>query len=139
MQKISHILLTTSLIIFNINWPVFAEIGECKYYCEKPIELSTGKQVSIEIINLTANLVEVEKVTDTAQLIMSPGEMRHFVSSFKNMNTNPFIFADVSQLPLKIKVIQLNETTLRIELYPSYKSSGDRSVYIKNNGRVTVY
>ncbi len=139
LKYLSIITVITTLILSQIN-PILAKPANCKYYCEKPIEFAPGKSFNVEIINLSSNLIEMEKVANTDIMVINPGQIISLRKITNTINNSSFVFWDVNNIPLQIKIIQLDSQTLRIELHHSErKNISDRSVYIQDNGRVLVF
>ena len=139
MLKYLSIITIVTLILNPIN-PLLAKPANCKYYCEKPIEFTPGKKFNVQIINLSSNLIEMEKVANTDVMVINPGQIVSFKQMVDTVNNSSFVFADINNIPLQIKIIQLDSQTLRIELHHSErKNISDRSVYIQDNGQVKVF
>lgn len=115
-------------------------VGTCASNCGPgPIEFVPGQQVRIEVRNQTASLILLERVQGTDPIPLRPGQT---VSYFGWGGTKPnvsIVFWDATSLPLIARLSQPKATTLRINLVPGGRPPGDRSVYINNNGRVSLF
>jgi hypothetical protein len=104
----------------------------------KPIQFVPGQRITVEVVNLTESIVQLQKLYGTDPLPISPGQLLSFV---RGGNTEPnfsVVFWDATGLPIKVNILQPSARTLRIEVLPGGRPPGDRSVYFKDDGRVTV-
>jgi hypothetical protein len=104
----------------------------------KPIQFIPGQRITIEVVNLTESIVELQKLYGTDPLPISPGQMLSFVRGGSTESNFSVVFWDATGLPLQVNILQPSTRTLRIEVRPGGRPPGDRSVYLKDDGRVTV-
>ena len=64
--------------------------------------------------------------------------MRAFVRGGRTDPNFSVVFWDAIGLPLKVNILKPDARTLRIEVRPGGSPPGDRSVYLKDDGRVTI-
>lgn len=142
MSKLLYAALVSSAIALSPTVIInSASAGTCAgASCRpQPIQFNVGQRINIEVINLTSNLVQMEKVKDTDAFVLSPGQQ---VSLIKGGSTEPnlsLVFWDVNGLRLKVNVAQPEARTLRIEIRSGGQIPGDRSVYLRDDGRVAVF
>lgn len=103
------------------------------------LEFTPGQRITIQVINQTASLVELQKVYGTDALPLRPGQQVEFDLGGGTEPNVSVLFWDVTALPLQSRLSKLNDRTLRIELRPGYTAPGDRAVYIRDDGRVIAY
>jgi hypothetical protein len=105
----------------------------------QPIQFQPGDWISVEIVNLTKSLVEVQQVSASSALVVTPGETIFFRGSGNTSPNLSLIFADINGLSLKLDLFQPERQKLRIEIRPGNRPPGDRSVYLNNDGRLRVF
>jgi hypothetical protein len=104
----------------------------------QPIKFIPGQRITVEVVNLTQSLVQIQQLYGTDSLAVIPGQVQSFV---RGGNTNPnfsVTFWDIQGLPLKVNILKTDSRTLRIEIRPGARIPGDRAVYLKDDGRVDV-
>jgi len=138
-KLLSATLITTSLILgFTQNLsPTIA--GTCASKCgAKPIEFTPGKPIRVEVVNRTPNLIYIEKPLSTNPIPLQPGQQ---VQLEQGNGTEPnvsVVFWNESGLSLKANLSKPNFATLKVELRPEWRIGGDRGVYLRDDGRVTL-
>ena len=103
------------------------------------LEFAPGQRITIQVINQTASLVELQKVYGTDALPLRPGQQVEFDLGGGTEPNVSVLFWDVTALPLQSRLSKLNDRTLRIEIRPGGRPPGDRAVYIRDDGRVIAY
>ncbi|GAB1543979.1 hypothetical protein NUACC21_66550 [Scytonema sp. NUACC21] len=133
-------LLATTLFLGAANQSNLTLAGTCASKCGlQPIEFTPGQHVRIEVLNATPRLIKVEKPYGVGQLILRPGQRIQLEQGDGTEPNVSVVFWDNTGLPLKAIVSKPNFGTLRVELRPSWQSPGDRTVYIRDDGRVNVF
>jgi hypothetical protein len=97
-----------------------------------------GERITVEVVNFTESVVEVQQPSGTDPLAVNPGQMLSFV---RGGGTNPnfsIVMWDVLGLPLKFNLQKPEATVLRIEVRPGGRPPGDRAVYLQDDGRILV-
>lgn len=139
-KLLSATLLTAAVFLSQSDRLLSAEVGSCSTFCgPKPVEFIPGQRITVEVVNLTSNLVSIDKVQGTDTIPVSPGEVRSFVRGGSTEPNFSLVFLDINGLLLQVKVVKPERRTLRIELRPGGRIPGDRSVYLKDDGRVAVF
>lgn len=114
--------------------------GTCASKCPPPpLGFVPGQLVNVEVVNRTASIVLLEKVQGTDAFPLRPGQevrFQRWTGTEPNMSV---VFWDATALPLLTRVSKPNDDTLRIELRPGGRPPGDRTIYILNDGRVTIF
>jgi hypothetical protein len=90
-------------------------------------------------VNRTSSLVQVEKIFGTDAIPLRPGQEIQFERGGSTDPNVSIVFWDATALPLKAHLSKRGAQTLRIELRLGGRPPGDRSLYIRDNGRVLVY
>lgn len=120
--------------------PPAALAQTCASSCgARPIQFTPGQPVQLEMVNRTNSLVQVEQVVNTDPVPLLPGQELQLDSRFGTAPNTSVIFWDATALPVRAVLSQPSSQTLRIEIHPGGRPPGDRSVYIQNDGRVTIY
>lgn len=111
----------------------------CASNCpSRPLQFVPGQPVQLEMVNRTPRTIEVEQINRTNPIALRPGQMLQLDRNFGTEPNTSVAFWDTTTLSVRAVVSQPQPQTLRIEIYPG-QSPGDRSVYIQNDGRVTVF
>ncbi|NES24119.1 MAG: hypothetical protein F6K41_35715, partial [Symploca sp. SIO3E6] len=95
-------------------------------------------RITIEVVNLTQGLIQLQQMPVTDSLTISPGQVR---TLFRGSTIDPnfsLIFWDTMGLSLKADIIKLGAKNLRIELRPGGRPPGNRAVYLNDDGRVSI-
>lgn len=104
-----------------------------------PIKFIPGQTISVEVVNLTRSVVEMQQVNATEPIVLSPGQellLRGRGGTEPNFSG---VFWEVNGVPLRLQLRQPNPRLLRIEMrYGSYPP-GDSAVYIQDDGYVNVF
>jgi hypothetical protein len=103
------------------------------------VEFTPGQRITIQVVNQTSSLVQVEKIFGTDAIPLRPGQEIQFERGGSTDPNVSIVFWDVTSLPLQARLSKRGTQTLRIELRPGGRPPGDRSLYIRDNGRVLVY
>lgn len=103
------------------------------------LQFVPGQQINVQVINRTASLVEIQKVENTDPVPLRPGQELNFVRGGGTKPNISVIFWDATALPLRSRISKPSPNTLRIELNLAPSGPGDRSVYIRDDGRVAVF
>jgi hypothetical protein len=134
------LLTTVTATMFLMPAPTI-QAGTCvaeSSCAPQPIQFKPGDWVSVEVVNLTAGVVQIQQMYTTDPLAVSPGEVFHFVHSANTEPNFSLVFWDSLGLPIKLSLRQPETKKLRIELRPG-GSLGDRTLYLRNDGRVEVF
>lgn len=113
----------------------------CKNNCPPPVlQFVPGQQIKVQVINRAANPVQIEKVFGTNPASLNPGQQVEFMRGGSSDPNLSVVFWDVTSLAIRSQVSKPKPDTLRIELQSEWRyPPGDRSVYIRNDGRVEVF
>ena len=141
MSKLLPVALLATAVLFSATENSQTAIaGTCASKCgPKPIQFTPGQLINVEVTNLTSSIVLLEKVQGTDAIPLYPGKTLYLE---RGGGTNPnfsAVFWDQTALPLRAIITQPQSKTLRIELRPGSRPPGDRSVYVRNDGRVAIF
>ncbi|MCL1475157.1 hypothetical protein [Argonema antarcticum] len=141
MSKLLPATLVAISLLLNCTQSLHPAIaGTCASKCPPPpLGFVPGQLVNVEVVNRTASIVLLEKVQGTDAFPLRPGQevrFQRWTGTEPNMSV---VFWDATALPLLTRVSKPNDDTLRIELRPGGRPPGDRTIYILNDGRVTVF
>jgi hypothetical protein len=136
------VLVTTTLLTGIAEHYLIAEAGTCVAATScgrQPIKFIPGQRITVEIANLTESVVQLQKIEGTDPVAISPGQVLSFVRGGKTEPNFSVVFWDAIGLPLKVNILKPEARTLRIEVRPGGRPPGDRSVYLKDDGRISVF
>ena len=138
-KLLSATLITIALLLgFNQNTtPAIA--GTCASRCGvKPLQFTPGGYIRVEVSNKTPNLVYVEKAQGTKPIALRPGQKIRLEQGDGAQPNISVVFWNENGLSLKANLSQPNFATLQVRLRPEWSITGDRGVYVRDDGRVTV-
>ncbi|NET59788.1 MAG: hypothetical protein F6K47_27655 [Symploca sp. SIO2E6] len=134
-------LLTSTLLCILTEGTDLAIAGTCvagSSCAPPPIQFIPGQRITIEVVNLTRGVIQLQQMPVTDALTISPGQVR---TLFRGSTLDPnfsVIFWDTMGLALKADIIKLGAKNLRIELRPGGRPPGNRAVYLNDDGRVKL-
>ncbi len=135
------ILVTTSLLIgFTERYPL-ATAGTCVAATScgrQPIKFIPGQRITVEVVNLTGRVVQLQKISGTDPVAITPGQILSFSRGGRTEPNFSVVFWDALGQPLKVDILKPGARTLRIEVRLGGRPPGDRSVYLKDDGHVLV-
>ncbi|KAF3886474.1 MULTISPECIES: hypothetical protein [Nostocales] len=133
-------LLGIALFLGGTHHNTVTLAGTCASNCGRsPIEFTPGQHVRVEVINATPRILKVEKPYGLGQIPLRSGQQIRIEQGDGTEPNISVVFWDDTGRPLKAIVSKPNFATLRVELRPSWQSPGDRSVYIRDDGRVNIF
>ncbi|NJL91082.1 MAG: hypothetical protein HC916_15810 [Coleofasciculaceae cyanobacterium SM2_1_6] len=107
--------------------------------CPPPrVEFVPGQRIRVEIMNLTQTLVYAEKVQGEPPIDVIPGQVSFFVTAGGSINNLSVLIWDNRGSILTLRPVKVDNNTLRIEVRAGNTPPGDRTVYLRNDGRVLV-
>lgn len=138
-KLLSATLITTSLILgFTAN-PNPTIAGTCASKCgPKPLQFTPGQFVRVEVMNKTPNLIYIEKPRSTNPIPLRPGKQVRLEYGHGTEPNISVVFWNEDGLSLKANLSKPNFGTLQVELRPEWRIGGDRGVYLRDDGRVTL-
>lgn len=111
----------------------------CTINCRsRQIQFTPGQRIRLQMINQTAGLVLVEQVVRTSPVPILPGQQLDLDPNFGTEPNISVVFWDETALPLNAILFRPSPDTLRIEIRPGGRPPGDRSIYIENDGKVSI-
>ena len=143
MYKVLQTALVVAFFVINFEahyYPATANTCVAATSCgRQPLQFVPGQRITIEFVNLTESVVQLQKLYGTDPLPISPGQVLSFVRGGSTDPNFSVVFWDAIGLPLKVNILKPEARTLRIEVLPGGRPPGDRSVYLKDDGRVAVF
>ncbi|PSB11052.1 hypothetical protein C7B61_14240 [filamentous cyanobacterium CCP1] len=111
----------------------------CTANCgSRQIQFTPGQPIRLQMSNRTASLVRVQQRPLTDTIALPPGAEVEISSNFGTEPNLSVIFWDETYLAVRAVLFRPETNVLRIELIPG-AGTGDRSVYIENDGRVRLF
>lgn len=142
MSKFLPVVLAATTLFVSISpeFPVIARSCVAATSCgRQPIQFVPGQRITVEVANLTESVVQLQQVSSTDPLSISPGQVRSFVRGGTTEPNFSLVMWDAIGLPLRVNLLKPGARKLRIEVRPGGRPPGDRTVYLKDDGRVTVF
>lgn len=136
------VLVATALFIGLVERDRSVTAGTCVAATScgrQPIKFIPGQRITVEVINLTESVVQLQKVYGTDPVAISPGQVLSFVRGGRTEPNFSVVFWDALGLPLKVDILKPEARKLRLEVRPGGRPPGDRSIYLKDDGRVAVF
>ncbi len=111
----------------------------CTYQCEsEEIRFMPGQPITIEFINNTNGLVNLERVLDIDMHWLRP-DSEFAIETLVGVDDDmSLVFWDENNRAVHAALHRPDAETLQVELLPS-GSDSDRAVHVSNDGRVLVY
>ncbi|BAY92927.1 MULTISPECIES: hypothetical protein [unclassified Tolypothrix] len=133
-------LAAVAFLITSTNQPSTTLAGTCASKCgPHPIQFTPGQNIRLEVVNRTSGFVKLERIQGTEPIPLRPGQELQFMQEEDRQAIMSLVFWHEMGLPLQAVVSKPNFGTLRLELRPGKLNPGDRSLYLLNDGHVSVY
>ncbi|MBD2446215.1 hypothetical protein H6G76_03390 [Nostoc sp. FACHB-152] len=138
-KLISALLITTTLLLTASNNSNISLAGTCASNCGKaPIQFTPGQRIRIQVVNSTPRVLKIQKPSITEPVSLSPGQTLKLEQIEGTEPNTSLIFWDETGRSIQANLSKPNLATLRVELRPTARVPGDRSVYIQDDGRINV-
>ncbi len=136
---ISATLLTTTLLLTLINSNVTLA-KTCASSCgPAPLHFKPGQYIRVQVVNRSYGDVKLEQLPEMRKMTLKPGEKFQFDLGGEELNEFSLMFWDDGGRYVKGVVSKPNSRTLVLEIRPNSRDyPGDRSLYIRSDGRITV-
>lgn len=139
-KKLPVVLAAATLLVTSIGDSHSSLAGTCASNCgPRPLQFTPGQRIRLEVVNNTSNVVELEKIQGSKAIPLRPGQKLQFAQEDGQQTNLSLVFWDETGSPLQAVVSKPNFATLRVEIRPTWRYPGDRSLYILNDGRVSVF
>lgn len=139
-KSLSFALIAVTVFTASFNNPDATLAGTCASKCgSRPLQFTPGQHIRVEVINSTPNLIKIQKPSGTDAILLSPGQKLNLEQIEGTEPNTSLIFWSETGLSLQAVVSKPNFGTLRLELRPTWRSPGDRSLYIMDDGRINVF
>ena len=113
--------------------------GTCASNCgAPPLQFEPGELIAVQVVNLTQGLVEVQEAQGSDAFPLPPGRVTQLERLGSTTVNSSVLFWDTLGLGLKVKLVKVDDNTLRVELQPNYTPPGDRSIYLRDDGRIDI-
>lgn len=120
--------------------PAPVQAGTCASHCgPAPLQFTPGSYITVEWVNLTANVVEVQESEGSDPIPLAPGRSLQLYRLVTTRENSSLVFWDTLGLALKAQLSKPEPDLLRVELVSSYEPPGDRSLYLRDNGQVDTF
>ncbi|MGC1393452.1 MAG: hypothetical protein WA828_04145 [Coleofasciculaceae cyanobacterium] len=143
MSKLLPTIFAATALFVSIGIPeipVIARSCVAATSCgRQPIQFVPGQRITVEVANFTKNVLRLQRVSSTEPILMNPGQVLSFRRGGTTEPNFSLVMWDALGRPLKVNLIKPEARKLRIEVRPGGRPPGDRTVYLKDDGRVTVF
>jgi len=138
-KLISATLIVTTLLLTASNHTNISLAGTCASKCGKaPLQFTPGQRIRVQVVNSTPRVLKLQKPSITDPIALSPGQ-NLYLDQFEGTEPNTsLIFWDETGRSIQANLSKPNLSILRVELRPTARVPGDRSVYIQDDGRINV-
>ena len=139
-------LLTITLLLMPINYKLTLA-GTCASRCgPAPLHFTPGQYIRVRVVNRSYGSVKLEQLPELRQTTLKPGQKLQFDLRGDALTEFSLMFWDDGGRYLKGVVSKPNFGTLVLEIRPnsrdypgdSYGALRYRSLYIRNNGQVSL-
>jgi hypothetical protein len=139
-KPLSFALIAATVLVASVNQPSETLAGTCASKCgSRPLQFTPGQRIRVEVVNSTPNPIKIQKPSGTDAISLSPGQKLNLEQIEGTEPNTSLIFWSETGLSLQGIVSKPNFGTLRLELRPTWRSPGDRSLYIMDDGRISVF
>ncbi len=143
MSKLLSTVLLATTLFFGITERYHgASAGTCVAATScgrQPVQFIPGQRITVEVANLTKSVVQLQRLYGTDPLPISPGQVLSFVRGGSTDPNFSVVLWDATGVPLKVNILKPEAKTLRVEVRPGGRPPGDRTIYLKDDGRVAVF
>lgn len=102
------------------------------------IQFTPGDAITMQVVNRSTVQVAVEQPPMIGPRTLSPGDTAELGFGWGTTpNISLFLWALRDQ-PVRVRLGRPTETTLTVNIYSVPSEPSDRSVYIENDGRVSI-
>ncbi|WP_427157651.1 hypothetical protein ACQFX9_18930 [Aliinostoc sp. HNIBRCY26] len=139
-KKLPVVLVAATLLVTSLGDSHTSLAGTCASNCgPRPLQFTPGQRIRLEVVNNTSNIVELERIQGYRPISLRPGQKLQFSQEDNTGQNLSLVFWDEAGSALQAVVSKPNLATLRVEIRPTWRYPGDRSIYILNDGRVSVF
>ncbi|MGH1394059.1 MAG: hypothetical protein ACRAVC_08490 [Trichormus sp.] len=140
LKNLPVVLAAATVLLTSIGDTHTSLAGTCASKCgARPLQFTPGQRIRLEVVNNTSNLIELQKIAGSQTIPLQPGQKLQFPQEDGTEPNLSLVFWDKTGLALQAVVSKPNFATLRVEIRPTWRYPGDRSIYILNDGRVNVF
>jgi hypothetical protein len=143
MSKLLPTALVLAVLVLSADGhyqPATADTCVAATSCgQQPLQFVPGQRITVEVVNLTESIVQIEQLSSTDPLAVTPGQVQSFVRGGRTDPNFSVVLWDAIGLPLQVNLLKPEGRTLRIEVRPGGRPPGDRTVYLRDDGRVAVF
>ena len=136
------VLVVTGLLIGITPSDRMATAGTCVAASScgrQPLQFTPGQRITVEVINQTRNVVQLQKITGTEPVALRPGQEMSFVRGGKTDPNFSVALWNAMGVPLKVNLLKPEAKKLRIEVRSGGRPPGDRTIYLQDDGRIAVF
>jgi hypothetical protein len=116
--------------------PISAKTCSSQCAVVKPVAFVPGERIMVVVVNRTKTALELENAGGGRPIQLQPGQRLQF---YRGGSTDPnlsVVFWEATETPLKAALSQPKKNVLQVDLTFAATRPGDRSIYIRNDGRI---
>jgi hypothetical protein len=103
------------------------------------IQFTPGDPLTIEVVNRSRYLMQVEQLPLTPATTLLPGQTARLGFDWGTSPNVAIRFWNEQAEPVRAELFRPGDRSLRVELRDLPWQLGDRALYVQNDGRVIVY
>jgi hypothetical protein len=140
MSRLGSVILLAALLLLSAATQSDLSSAEtCASKCKSRfIQFKPGQYLRLQVVNHTFNPVKLEKLPEMQRFTLLPGKQWQVIHPGTAENLSLMFWNDRGNAIVAI-ASKPNLATLRLELRPSREFSGERSLYLLNDGRVELF
>ncbi|MEA5553775.1 hypothetical protein VB713_22825 [Anabaena cylindrica UHCC 0172] len=133
-------LMATTLLLTSTNNSPVTLAGTCASHCgAKSLQFTPGQYIRLQVVNRTPRVLKLEKLPEMHRITLQPGQEYRINQESATEPNFSLLFWDDTGRSLEATASKPNFGTLHLELRPSNKFPGYRSLYILNDGKVNIF
>ncbi|MBD2695036.1 hypothetical protein [Anabaena catenula] len=139
-KLITATLIATVLLLTPSNKSHVTLAGTCASNCgPRPLQFKPGQYIRVEVVNRTPRVLKLDRFPEMQRMTLEPGKEYRLNQQSATEPNISLLFWDDTGRSLQAVVSKPNFGTLRLELRPSNRFPGDRSLNILDDGRINVF
>lgn len=113
----------------------------CTEHCRSDqIQFTPGDRLSVQVVNQSRAVVHVQQKPMTPPVTLSPGMTTEMGFGWGTQpNLAIYFWTDSSEQLIRVQLNRPAQTALQIEIYNAPSAPINGTVYIQNDGRVSIY
>jgi hypothetical protein len=111
----------------------------CTVNCRSgEIQFTPGDRITVQVVNRSTVAVGIEQPPLSGPRTLAPGSTTELGFGWGTQPNISIFFWALADQPIRVNLSRPATTTLSVEIYSAASEPSDRSLFIENDGRVTV-